>query len=94
MVWGYSTLASIPYLLLLLVLSYSASQVFGRGIAAVYVAFGQAFGIYDGDQLDVHGAGAQRSDPKSGNAADWSDGFGPQNDEIRIDNAVRCVRNA
>lgn len=60
--------------------------------AAVYVSFGQAFGVYNGSLLNVHGAGAQRSDPKSGNPADWSAGLGPQNDEIRIYNYARCVR--
>jgi hypothetical protein len=59
----------------------------------VYIAFGQAFGIYSGEQINVHGAGAQRSDPKSGDPADYPDGRGPQNDEIRIYNYVRCVRD-
>ncbi len=43
--------------------------------------------------LDVHGAGAQRSDPKSGDAAAYPYGHGPQGDVIRIDNLVRCVRS-
>ena len=42
--------------------------------------------------INVHGAGAQRSDPKSGDPADYSGGLGPQSDEIRIFNYVRCVR--
>jgi len=42
--------------------------------------------------LDVHGAGAQRSDPKTGDAADYAGGHGPQGDVVRIDNYVRCVR--
>lgn len=61
---------------------------------AVYIAFGQAFGIINGSLLNVHGAGAQRSDPKSGDPADWEDGHGPQGDQIRIFNYVRCVRDA
>ena len=44
--------------------------------------------------LDVHGAGAQRSDPKTGNPAEFPHGRGPQGDVIRINNFVRCVRNA
>jgi hypothetical protein len=44
--------------------------------------------------LDVHGAGAQRSDPKAGNPADFPKGRGPQGDAIRIYNYVRLVRNA
>jgi hypothetical protein len=41
---------------------------------------------------DVHGAGSQRSDPKSGDPAAFPTGRGPQGDVIRIRNAVRCVR--
>jgi len=44
-VWLYSTFSSIPYLLLLLVLSYSASQIFGKGIATVYIAFAATFWV-------------------------------------------------
>ena len=43
--------------------------------------------------VDVHGAGAQRSDPKSGNAAMFPHGRGPQGDVIRISNYVRLVRD-
>ena len=43
--------------------------------------------------VDVHGAGAQRSDPKSGNPAMFPHGRGPQGDVIRIFNYVRLVRN-
>ncbi len=43
--------------------------------------------------LDVHGAGAQRSDPKTGNPADFSTGRGPQGDAIRINNYVRLLRD-
>ena len=46
-----------------------------------------------GRLMDVHGAGAQRSDPKAGNAADYPYGRGPQGDVIRIDNFVRLVRD-
>jgi hypothetical protein len=58
----------------------------------VYIAFGEALGYMNGRWVDVHGAGAQRSDPKSGNPADYSTGRGPQGDSIRIYNYVRCVR--
>jgi hypothetical protein len=44
--------------------------------------------------LDVHGAGAQRSDPKVGDPQDYPHGRGPQGDVIRIFNFVRCVRTA
>jgi hypothetical protein len=44
--------------------------------------------------LDVHGAGAQRSDPKQGDPAEFPNGRGPQGDAIRILNFVRLVRDA
>ena len=46
----------------------------------------------NGQWLDVHGAGCQRSDPKQGDPAAWPTGHGPQGDAIRIYNQVRCVR--
>ena len=67
---------------------------------AIYIAFGRAMGYMTGPSgtigawLDVHGAGAQRSDPKAGNPADFPKGRGPQGDAIRIYNYVRLVRDA
>ena len=43
--------------------------------------------------LDVHGAGAQRSDPKAGDPRNFPHGRGPQGDVIRIYNYVRLVRS-
>ena len=63
----------------------------GMGGSAVYVSFGRAMGYVDGRWQDVHGAGAQRSDPKSGSASEYPQGHGPQGDAIRIDNYVRMV---
>ena len=40
----------------------------------------------------MHGAGSQRSDPKTGEASRFPYGRGPQGDVIRIENGVRCVR--
>ena len=59
-----------------------------------YVCFGQGFSArtFGGEQINAHGAGAVRSDPKSGDPSDWPRGLGPQSDEIRIYNYVRCVR--
>ncbi len=37
-------------------------------------------------------AGAQRSDPKASNPADFPRGRGPQGDVVRINNFVRLVR--
>lgn len=65
-----------------------------EGEAAVYVAFGRAMGYMRGRWMDVHGAGAQRSDPKAGNPDDHPFGRGPQGDAIRILNLVRPVRTA
>lgn len=62
------------------------------GGAAAYVAFGRSLGNING-WTDIHGAGSQRSDPKTGDPADYADGFGPQGDAIRIYNYVRLVRN-
>lgn len=64
----------------------------GSGGAGVYVAFGRAMGYMNNQWEDVHGAGAQRSDPKEGNPADYPQGRGPQGDAIRIYNYVRLVR--
>jgi hypothetical protein len=59
------------------------------GSRAVYVAFGRAIGAMNGVTMDVHGAGAQRSDSKLGQA---DLGNGPQGDAQRVQNYVRCVR--
>ena len=61
--------------------------------SAVYIAFGEAQGKMNNQLMDVHGAGAQRSDPKSGNPADYPAYFGPQGDVRYVFNAVRCVRD-
>ena len=63
------------------------------GDSAVYVSFGRALGYMNGTWLDVHGAGAQRSDPKSGDPVEYPHGHGPQGDAIRIYNYVLCVRD-
>ncbi len=64
------------------------------GAVAVYIAFGRAMGYMPPTYtlMDVHGAGAQRSDPKNGNPSDYPQGRGPQGDVIGIYNLVRCVR--
>ncbi|PRW57120.1 PQQ enzyme repeat [Chlorella sorokiniana] len=69
---------------------------------AAYVAIGRCLGYLsatsegqDNDALgsavkegwyDVHGAGCQRSDPKSGDPSAYPKGDGPQGDAIRINN--------
>ncbi|MCF8199039.1 MAG: DUF1566 domain-containing protein [Sulfuritalea sp.] len=55
---------------------------------AAYVCFGPCTSV---DGLDVHGAGAQRSDPKTGDPTSIGS-LGGQRDEVRIRNYVRCVR--
>ncbi|MFC2103049.1 DUF1566 domain-containing protein [Bacteroidota bacterium] len=67
---------------------------------AAYVTFGEALGFMEQPPgsgiyvlMDVHGAGAQRSDPKQGDPDNYPHGFGPQGDVIRIYNFVRLVRD-
>ena len=55
---------------------------------ANYVCFGKCISV---DDVDVHGAGAQRSDPKTGNPNNWGS-MGGQRDQVRIRNYARCVR--
>lgn len=79
----------------------------GRAASAVYLAFGRAGGWQQkrGSNCynlnDVHGAGAQRSDPKTskglitiGTSCSGGDAFGhgPQGDSLRASNYVRLVR--
>ncbi len=68
---------------------------------AVYVCFGLATGWMQQppnsgnyNLINVHGAGAQRSDLKTGDPANYPLGWGPQGDEIRITNYARLVRSA
>ncbi|MCX6895220.1 MAG: DUF1566 domain-containing protein, partial [Verrucomicrobia bacterium] len=70
------------------------------GSEGAYVAFGRGAGwmsppgMNGGEAhfMDVHGAGAQRSDPKFGKASDFPRGRGPQGDTVHINNFVRLVR--
>ena len=71
-----------------------------NGGYASYISFGRALGWMEEppmsgnyELMDVHGAGAQRSDPKDGNPDDYPYGHGPQGDVIRIFNYVRLVRD-
>lgn len=61
--------------------------------SASYVAFGEAQGEMFGDILDVHGAGAVRSDPKSGSSSNYPSYFGPQGDVRYVYNYVIAVRS-
>ncbi len=71
----------------------------------VYINFGRSLGYFHRNWLDVHGAGAQRSDPKNMNQRfdrayktvankNGEDTLirGPQGDVVRGYNFVRCVR--
>lgn len=67
---------------------------------AIYVCFGLATGWMEQPPgsgnwvlVNVHGAGAQRSDFKDGNPDDYPHGHGPQGDVVRIFNYVRAVRD-
>jgi len=73
----------------------------GSGLAGVYICFGRAMGYMNGSWIDVHGAGAQRSDLKDGDFTGYSfqpDGYyfppSPQGDATRSYNYVRLVRDA
>ena len=59
---------------------------------ASYVAFGEAKGEMFGELLDVHGCGAVRSDPKSGDAETYPRYFGPQGDLRYVFNYTIAVR--
>ena len=61
--------------------------------SAVYFAFGEAQGEMNNTLMDVHGAGSQRSDPKSGDISAYPLFHGPQGDVRYVYNAVRCVRD-
>ena len=61
---------------------------------ANYVSFGRALGYQEqyGGWVDVHGAGAQRSDPKvPSDENTFEYGNGPQGDAVRQYNYVLCV---
>ncbi len=62
-------------------------------LGAVYIAFGEAQGEMTSGLMDVHGAGAQRSDPKTGCRANYPKPWGPQGDIQYVFNYVRCVRD-
>ncbi len=81
--------------------THASWQENAPGGYGAYVCFGEALGWMEEPPMsgnymlmDVHGAGAQRSDPKVGNPDDWPYGNGPQGDVIRIYNYVRLVRDA
>lgn len=89
---------------------YWSNTTHRDNMGGVYVCFGESLGWMKppGQSyyvlFDVHGAGAQRSDPKSGSYTNYFLGYnqsgqpvyglGPQGDVIRIDNYVRLVRTA
>lgn len=67
---------------------------FGEALGSLSFGFGRPRASRDiSDIMDVHGAGAQRSDPKTGDPAAYPVfGFGPQGDVRRVYNLVRCTR--
>ncbi len=73
----------------------ATSHLDGRNLydGASYVAFGEALGMMNSTIMDVHGAGAVRSDPKSGNQSDYPQYFGPQGDIRYVYNYVLSVRS-
>ncbi len=63
----------------------------GFSRSGVYINFGRSMGYMNGTWMDVHGAGAQRADQKSGDPSNYPTGHGPQGDAVRIYNYARCV---
>lgn len=63
---------------------------------ASYVVFGKGMGVMNSEVTDAHGSGSQRSDPKTGDRADYpaANLDAPQGDEQRVFNMVRLVRTA
>jgi hypothetical protein len=72
----------------------------GTGASGAYVCFGRALGFMGGDWVDIHGAGAQRSDRKGGDLSTsytqqdcgYYFSTAPQGDAVRNSNHVRLVR--
>lgn len=82
--------------------SYRNSTMSNVGNAVAYQTYGRALGYFVNRWIDVHGAGAQRSDPKSTDMSNYKlitingiEGysFGPQGDAVRGMNYVRLVRD-
>jgi len=73
--------------------THATDTAYNDGAWGAYVCFGEAYGYWMNTWQDVHGAGAQRSDPKYDDGTDYSSGHGPQGDAVRIDNFVRLVRD-
>ena len=72
---------------------YWSSTTFQTGAAATYIMFGRGLGMMGDYQMDVHGAGAQRSDPKIQNERRfYPTTGGPQGDIGFVNNMVRAVR--
>jgi Ca2+-binding RTX toxin-like protein len=63
----------------------------GTGDYAVYIAFGTAWGYTNNRWQDVHGAGAQRSDPKAQDGS-YPVYNGPQGDYLSISNYALIAR--
>lgn len=73
----------------------STTHLDGRNpsASAAYIAFGEGQGVMREKLMDVHGAGCQRSDPKSGDQSTYPQFFGPQGDVRYVYNYVRAVRD-
>ncbi len=58
--------------------------------------FGNGMELMDGQMVDAHGSGSQKSDPKTGDRDNYPapDENAPQGDEQRAYNMVRLVRDA
>ena len=73
--------------------STHSTKSISEGKMAAYICFGRGLGcMFGGQWIDVHGAGAQRSDFKVGDPNQFPCGLGPQGDAVRIFNYIRLVR--
>ncbi len=103
---GIILISGLPFFNLGVGLEYYETKINADGDSSsgTYASFGRALGYMNNAIMDVHGAGAQRSNYKinlaagSGVTSKTVDSVtfyikGPQGDILRIDNKVRCVRD-
>ena len=77
--------------------THANSNNVAPGGNAAYISFGRAIGSMNGGStwIDVHGAGAQRSDPKAPETGvSYPNSHGPQGDAQRVYNYARLVRDS
>lgn len=75
---------------------YWTSTPFSSRDISIYISFGRGMGSMGNYNMDVHGAGCQRGDPRTLGDGEtfypYAGGMHPQGDETRVLNMVRPVR--